>query len=246
MDLRTVLIFSSMSNSTKTRKSILRVLLLALAWGALIAIATLWQRENIIEWIELLRSKGSWGMLVVVVVYILSSVLLIPVGVLTPALGIIYGVGTGLLIVSIGVTLGALAGFTVSRYLLQTRISKWANGDARLERLNNLVSESGWKAVLLCRLCLFMPFRLSSYLFGVTRVQLSQFLWATWLGTLPSALFYVYTGNLVGDMARLGEQSQQTNWWFHGPAVMLGLAILIVITKKARAALLDNKRLEPA
>src|SRR2546422_7417182 len=56
---------------------------------------------------------------------------------------------------------------------------------------------SRWKIVLLTRLSPVFPFTLLNYTFGLTRVKLSHYVLASWLGMIPGTVMYVYLGSLV-------------------------------------------------
>jgi hypothetical protein len=53
------------------------------------------------------------------------------------------------------------------------------------------VADEGWKIVLLTRLSPVFPFTLLNSAFGLTRVKLSRYVLASWLGMIPGTVMYV-------------------------------------------------------
>ena len=90
-----------------------------------------------------------------------------------------------------------------------------------------------------------MPFILLNFLFGLTGVSFRHFVVATWIGITPTIILFVYIGTLIGDVAKLGTETQ-TGPWARLLAVG-GFAVTIVIcvfvTQVARRAL--AQRLQP-
>ena len=88
-------------------------------WGCLIVIGIILCQvqfdliqtiPKLIQWIE---SLGIIGMSLFVLVYILACILLIPGSPLTVGAGAVFGFWKGLILVSVGSTLGAAAAFLI-------------------------------------------------------------------------------------------------------------------------------------
>ena len=76
---------------------------------------------TLIDYIESLGNVGKW---LFVLVYVLACIFLIPGSPLTLGAGATFGFWNGLLLVSVGSTLGATAAFLISRYLARGFIEK--------------------------------------------------------------------------------------------------------------------------
>ena len=63
------------------------------------------------EWVG---GVGAWSVVVFIVVYVIATVLLVPGSALTVGAGIVFGLGWGLLAVSLGSTAGAALAFLIS------------------------------------------------------------------------------------------------------------------------------------
>ena len=68
----------------------------------------------------------------------------------------------------------------------------------------NAVNAEGWRIVALCRLASPIPSTIQNAIFGLTRIELWPYLWATFLFTIPQTILYVYLG-AIGKAALLGE-----------------------------------------
>jgi len=69
--------------------------------------------------------------------------------------------------------------------------------------VDEAVAREGWKIVALTRLSPVFPFNLLNYAFGLTNVRVRDYVVASWAGTLPGTILYVYLGSLAGDLTRV-------------------------------------------
>lgn len=196
---------------------------------------------------DLLRSAldwvgglGAWGMAIFVLLYILATVLFLPGSILTLGAGALFGVFKGAILVSISATLGATAAFLVGRYLARDWVAKRISGNPRFQAVDQAVAREGWKIVGLTRLSPVFPFNLLNYAFGVTKVSLRDYFWATWVGMIPGGVMYVYLGSLAGDLALLGTENHSRSpfeWGLYLVGLAATVAVTIFVTRLARAAL---------
>ena len=91
----------------------------------------------------------------------------------------IIAFSTALLLITFAVMLGALIAFLISRYWLGKTIKKRVLRNHRsFAAVDSVVTESGWKTVLLLRLTP-VPYSIMSYFLGVTKVKLRDYLLGT-------------------------------------------------------------------
>jgi len=90
-------------------------------------------------------------------------------------------------------------------------------------------------------LCPLFPFFLLNYAYGLTRISLTQYIVATWIGIMPGSTLFVY----LGSLARNAAKNDSSVGWAR-TAFILGTAIIatVYLTKVARRAL--AKRLDAA
>src|SRR5437667_593044 len=186
-----------------------------------------------LDWIGKL---GPWGPVIFVGLYVVATVLFVPGSVLTLGAGAVFGVALGSVCVSISATLGATAAFLVGRYLARDGIARKIEKNEKFATIDRAVAEEGWKIVLLTRLSPVFPFTLLNYAFGLTRVKLSHYVLASWLGMIPGTVMYVYLGSLVNVGA--GHRQRTTGEWvLYGVGLLATIAVTIFVTRVARKAL---------
>jgi uncharacterized membrane protein YdjX (TVP38/TMEM64 family) len=186
-----------------------------------------------LEWIGKL---GPWGPVIFIVLYVVATVLFVPGSVLTLGAGAVFGVVLGSVCVSISATLGATAAFLVGRYLARDAIARRIEKNEKFATIDRAVADEGWKIVLLTRLSPVFPFTLLNYAFGLTRVRLSHYILASWIGMIPGTVMYVYLGSLVNVGA--GHRQRTTGEWvLYGVGLLATVTVTVFVTRLARAAL---------
>ena len=189
--------------------------------------------KSALDWIGKL---GPWGPVIFVGIYIVATVFFIPGSVLTLGACVVFGVGLGSVCVSISATLGATAAFLVGRYLARDAIARKIERNEKFAAIDRAVADEGWKIVFLTRLSPVFPFTLLNYAFGLTRVKLSHYVLASWLGMIPGTVMYVYLGSLVNVGA--GHRQRTTGEWvLYGVGLLATIVVTIFVTRVARKAL---------
>ena len=196
---------------------------------------------------ELLKKSLDWvaglgpsGPLLFIGIYVLACVLFIPGSILTLGAGIIFGVVKGSIIVSISATLGASCAFLAGRYLARDWVAKRIEGSPKFKAIDEAVAKEGWKIVGLVRLSPIFPFNLLNYAFGLTRVSLRHYFFASWIGMLPGTVMYVYIGSLAGDLAKIGAGGRirtPAEWALYVIGLIATIIVTIFVTRLARRAL---------
>jgi pyruvate/2-oxoglutarate dehydrogenase complex dihydrolipoamide dehydrogenase (E3) component/uncharacterized membrane protein YdjX (TVP38/TMEM64 family) len=186
-----------------------------------------------LDWIA---NLGPWGPVIFVGLYVVATVLFVPASVLTLGAGAVFGVVLGSVCVSISATLGATAAFLVGRYLARDAIARKIEKNQKFAAIDRAVADEGWKIVFLTRLSPVFPFTLLNYAFGLTRVKLSHYVLASWIGMMPGTVMYVYLGSLVNVGA--GHRQRTTGeWLLYGVGLLATLTVTIFVTRLARGAL---------
>jgi uncharacterized membrane protein YdjX (TVP38/TMEM64 family) len=192
------------------------------------------------DWIA---GLGPWGPVMFILLYILACVLFVPGSVLTLAAGALFGVAWGSVYTSIGATLGATAAFLVGRYAARDWVAKRIEGDAKFQAIDEAVGREGWKIVCLTRLSPVFPFSLLNYAFGLTRVSLRDYFFASWIGMMPGTVMYVYLGSLA---RAAGDKKSPLEWTLYGVGLLATITVTIFVTRLARQALARKISHEPA
>jgi len=196
-----------------------------------------------LDWIS---GLGVWGPLIFMIIYVLACVFFLPGSILTLGAGVVFGLIEGTVIVSLSSTLGATAAFLVGRYIARDWVAKKIEGNPAFKTIDDAVAKEGWKIVGLTRLSPVFPFNLLNYAYGLTKVSLRDYFFASWIGMLPGTVMYVYIGSLVGDLARLsagGRTRTTAEWALYIIGFAATIIVTIYVTRIARSAL--NKKEQP-
>jgi uncharacterized membrane protein YdjX (TVP38/TMEM64 family) len=193
--------------------------------------------KKVLSWVA---GLGAWGPVIYIVIYILACIFFIPGSILTLGAGVLFGVIKGAIIVSIASTLGATCAFLVGRHIARDWVSKKIQSNPKFQAIDEAVAREGWKIVGLTRLSPIFPFNLLNYAYGLTRVSLRDYFFASWIGMMPGGVMYVYIGSLAGKIARIGgEERSRTpaEWGLYIVGLIATAAVTVYITRIARAAL---------
>ena len=118
--------------------------------------------------------------------------------VLTLAAGGIFGLLTGVLLVSFASTLGASIAFLVSRYLFRESVQSRFGGS--LQSINNGIDKDGAFYLFALRLVPAFPFFVINLLMGLTRLRLWTYFWVSQLGMLAGTVVYVNAGTQLAQI----------------------------------------------
>jgi uncharacterized membrane protein YdjX (TVP38/TMEM64 family) len=131
----------------------------------------------------------------------LALVLLTPVprSALSVLLGVVAGFGPGLAVALAGGLLGGLAAFGLSRALGRPAVARLAGPG--LGKVDRLMVDRGFWALLAGRLIPVVPFVVLSYGAGLTAVRLAPYTLSTALGLVPSTVVQVGIGASAGTLA---------------------------------------------
>jgi uncharacterized membrane protein YdjX (TVP38/TMEM64 family) len=159
--------------------------------------------------------------LILVALYVAAGVSFLPVWWIQILAGYGFGMWLGVPYSLIGATCAAVASFLVSRLLLADWVhTSFEARHAKLRELDEKMGHNGLLIVMASRLMHFLPFGVSNYLFGVTRITLPDVLLGTILGNAPAVSFYVAVG--------AGWQPLR-DWRFMSTLAVLNVVLLIPV-----------------
>jgi len=138
------------------------------------------------------------------VLYVLVTALALPgAAILTLAAGALFGLFEGFVVASFASSLGALASFLVSRYLLRDSLkSKFPE---RLAAIDEGIKKEGAFYLFTLRLVPIFPFFLINLLMGVTALKSWTFYWVSQLGMLAGTFIYVNAGTQLAQIDSLSN-----------------------------------------
>lgn len=151
---------------------------------------------------ELLSYKDAHPLLAVggfFLLYVVVTGLSIPgAAILTLIAGALFGLVTGLILVSFASTIGATLAFLGSRYLLRDWVqSKFGE---RLSAIDAGLTKDGAFYLFTLRLIPLFPFFVVNLLMGLTRIRIWTYYWVSQIGMLLGTLVYVNAGTQISQI----------------------------------------------
>ena len=189
-------------------------MLFAIALGALFLAATLSgarpSAERIRDWGE---GLGAIGPLAFVPLAALLSCLFVLGPVLAGSAGLLFGTALGTPVALAAAVLAASTQLLIARHLAGDQVG--AILPARIRRIDELLERRGLLAVLYLRLTPGVPFVLTNYGAGLTRLRVRDMAGGTAIGALPRTFAYVALGGSLSDL--------------NAPEARAAIALLIVM-----------------
>ena len=184
--------------------STLRWILLGVALAALLVAGRALIFEGFAAFRAWISSLGPVGLVLYAVAYVLGTVLMLPVWLMTIGAGFLFGWIPAALVVFTGATVGASLAFLIARHLARERVARAAARDPRFTALDHAIADKGWRIVFLLRMSAVVPFVVSNYVYGLTAIRFWQYAVASAIGMIP--LILLYTG--LGAAARRAGLSE--------------------------------------
>lgn len=145
-----------------------------------------------------LNSFGVLSPIVYVILLTLLPLLFFPDSVLVIAGGMIFGLGKGIILTSLGSFLGATVSFYISRVLGQKIVTKLMKGKS--VNFEKYSKHSGLFIILMLRLIPLFPFKVVSYSAGLSKMKFKDFTIATVIGSIPGIVVYTNLGDKSTDI----------------------------------------------
>lgn len=134
--------------------------------------------------------------------YVLVTALSLPgAAVMTLAGGGMFGLATGMVIVSFASTIGATLAFLASRYLLRDFVQQKFSD--KLEVINRGIEREGEFYLFTLRLIPVFPFFLINLVMGLTPIRTLKYFLVSQLGMLPGTVVYVFAGTQLAQVESL-------------------------------------------
>jgi dihydrolipoamide dehydrogenase len=135
-------------------------------------------------------------------IYVLVTGLSLPgATIMTLVGGALFGLWTGLIIISFASTLGATLAFLFSRFLLRDSIQQ--RFGKQLESINEGVKREGAFYLFTLRLVPIFPFFVINLGMGLTSIKVWTFYWVSQLGMFAGTIVYVNAGTQLGQLESL-------------------------------------------
>jgi uncharacterized membrane protein YdjX (TVP38/TMEM64 family) len=169
-------------------------------------------------WVQTL---GVWAPLAFLGAYVGVVLLMLPAFLLAMAAGAVFGVVNGSLLVLTGATVGGTLAFLLGRTVLRANVARRVAAHPTLSAVDRVIGDDGLRLMFLLRLSPAIPFVLSNYALGVTRVRTRDFVMAM-PGMLPIIASYAAFG-AAGAKAANGKGALPM------PVLVLGIVATVVL-----------------
>ncbi len=189
------------------------------------------------DWIA---GLGIWGPVVLGLVYVVATVLFVPGTILSLAAGAMFGLGVGVVTISIASTIGASLAFLIARYVARDRVAAIASHNRRFGAIDRAIGEAGWKVVALLRLSPAVPFNLQNYLYGLTPIRFWPYVLTSWIAMLPGTFLYIYLGHITGTGMGANRTRSPGEWTFLAIGLAATVIVTVYITRLARQKLREQ------
>lgn len=176
---------------------------------------------------------GSGGLILLGVAFFMISLTFLPRPPACIVAGAVYGMAA-FAVVIVASTLGAVAGFLMSRHLLQARFRAMVARRPGWRRIVGAVDSQGFVLALLLRLASPVPGSATTYIFGLSGMRLVPYAVATFLGLAPQTFLFVAIG-AAGQQGVLSGSPLRLTLLFAGVATTA--AVIFLVTARARALL---------
>lgn len=149
------------------------------------------------------KAQSPWLVVFVsFVLYVIAAALSLPGAlVMTLAMGALFGLVMGTLLVSFASSIGATLAFLTSRFLLRDAVQQ-RFGD-KLKAINEGVVKDGALYLFTLRLVPVFPFFLINLLMGLTPMRTRTFYWVSQVGMLAGTLVFVNAGTQLAQLQSL-------------------------------------------
>jgi uncharacterized membrane protein YdjX (TVP38/TMEM64 family) len=183
-----------------------------------------------------ITNQGSLGSIIFLLLYIGAVIAAVPGTAITIAGAALFGSVQGIILVSIGATIGASIAFLLARYLGREFILRKLSRNDTFIRLDQATKEHGAIIVAIVRLIPLFPFNIVNYGFGLTSVPFWKYVFWSWLCMLPATVLYV-----VGTDAIIKWFSEGKIPWYLLLAFAAAGIILAILVYLARKKLASGK-----
>ncbi|MEJ1296147.1 MAG: FAD-dependent oxidoreductase [Candidatus Sedimenticola sp. (ex Thyasira tokunagai)] len=197
------------------------------------------QQAELTNWKEM----NPWlSAFIVFVVYVVVTALSLPgAAVMSLAIGAIFGLATGLVLVSFASTIGATFAFIISRLLLRDMVqSRFSD---KLQSINAGIEKDGAFYLFGLRLVPLFPFFIINLVMGLTPIRTWTFAWVSQVGMLLGTAVFINAGT---ELAKLDSLSGILSPSLIFSFILLGvfplMAKKLLAVVKARKALANYSK----
>lgn len=159
------------------------------------------QQQSLQQWVD---NNALLSIAAFMAIYIAVTALSLPgAAVMTLVAGAIFGLLSGLILVSFASTIGATLAFLIARYLLREPLTN--KFSSYIEPMNRGIEKDGISYLFTLRLVPLFPFFVINAVMGLTRMKGRTFYWVSQLGMLPGTAVFVNAGTQLAAIDKPGD-----------------------------------------
>jgi uncharacterized membrane protein YdjX (TVP38/TMEM64 family) len=225
------------------------VILLAVAFSGFLA----YSFTPLGEYLQPLAMEGFfesikgywWAPLAFIGLYVILTVLGVPMVILTFFAGFTFGALEGALYVMIGANIGANLAFDLARYLGRDFVSRYIKGP--IDRIDRRLRKKGFLRMLQLRLIPVIPFNVLNFAAGLSGIRKLHFALATMIGITPGTFIYAYTAASLMQVYLAGAALDEvTRAALRSSALTnLAIALALLVTVSMAPAIYRKLRAKP-
>ena len=197
----------------------------------MLALAAAWRWTSLGDWLTVDRlvtysgevSESTWGFPLTMGIFVVGSLLAVPVTLLTVASAVVFGPGYGFLYSLTGGVLSAVVNFGIGQGLGRHAIRRLAGH--RVNRLSARLSRRGLLTVIVLRIVPVAPFVVVNLVAGASHIRFRDFFLGTLLGMAPGTLALSFFAEGLLTAVRLPTAGNLA-WIGMIAALLLGSGIL--------------------
>jgi uncharacterized membrane protein YdjX (TVP38/TMEM64 family) len=187
--------------------------LLAVIAGIVAGIVVAWQlgafeyisMDNIQNMRSWINGLGWIGPFIYILLYTASALFFIPGSPLALLAGFVFGPIWGALLAVTGATLGAASAFLAARYAARDMVAGWMTSNPQLKKIDDGVNEQGWRMLMITRLVPVFPYNVQNFVYGLTKINLLQFILVSWICMLPGAIAFAFMAGSIAAGQGMGN-----------------------------------------
>jgi uncharacterized membrane protein YdjX (TVP38/TMEM64 family) len=177
-----------------------------------------------------LQDMGVWGWILFAVVFAVAATLMVPSSLMKLTAGAMFGFTGGLVAGWLGAWLGAMIPFAIVRWIGPDRARAWIDARPRWRAIDAVAEEEGLPLTVLIRLSLVIPYNITNWVIGATRIRTRDYALGN-LATVVPTILYAWWGSQLGDVLAVlrGEGPAQDSLWWSTIAASLLLTLIGII-----------------
>jgi len=186
--------------------------------------------------VETLYAENQLATLIIFfIVYVIVTGISLPgAAVMSLAAGAVFGLLTGVILISFASSIGASIAFMISRYLFRESVE--ARFEKSLKSINAGIQRDGAFYLFALRLVPAFPFFVINLVMGLTKIRLTTFYWVSQVGMLAGTIVYINAGT---QLAQIESASG-----IFSPGIILSFVLLALLPFAGRKliSILKNRK----